>query len=151
MTRLSKNIRVLVADGQKALVLKNVGDAITPELRLVRSYDQENPPTRAQGADRPGRSFDSTSNQRSAIEAPDLHRIAEEKFIAMLAQIMAQDLANGEFEALIVAAPPLALGAYRNAVSKPVAAITKAEIAKDFTKHSMADILQLISKALEAA
>ena len=55
MKRLSAKTRVLVADGAHALVLRNDGDAQSPNLRLVRADEQGNPATRDQGADKPTR------------------------------------------------------------------------------------------------
>ncbi len=48
---------VFVGDGQKALVLRNAGDATTPRLVVERVFVAENPPTREQGSDRPGRNL----------------------------------------------------------------------------------------------
>ena len=68
MNRLHNNARVLIADGARALVLRNDGDAVSLNLKLVKSYGQDNPPTHEQGADKPGRINDSLG-RRSAMEA----------------------------------------------------------------------------------
>ena len=74
MKRLSNKCWVLVADGARALVLRNDGDAEYPNLKLVRTYGQENPATRKQGTDRPGRTHESVGSGRSAMEPPDRRR-----------------------------------------------------------------------------
>ena len=148
MNRLHNNARVLIADGARALVLRNDGDAISPNLKLVKSYGQDNPPTHQQGADKPGRTNDSLG-RRSSMEATDYHRLAEDKFIQQVAADMAKDLAAGDFIQLVVAAPPIALGEYRKAVSEDVAKATLCEIDKDFTKHPMEQIEKMVVKALE--
>ena len=51
------NAFVFVGDGQRALFLRNIGDAKFPNLTVERVFSEQNPPTREQGTDRPGRGF----------------------------------------------------------------------------------------------
>lgn len=150
MMRLSNKTRVLVADGAHALVLRNDGDAAFPNLKVVRAYEQDNPATRDQGSDKPGRTNDSLG-RRSAMESTDWHRVAEDRFVQKIAEDMAKDLAAGEFDKLVVAAPPVALGEFRKAVSDAVAKATVLEIHKDLTKHPVEEIGKMIVKALDEA
>ena len=150
MKKLVRHARVLVTDGSRALVLRNEGDTAHPDLRIVRAYAQDNPATRDQGTDKPGRTNDSLG-RRSSMETPDWHRIAEDRFIDSIAGIMDRDLKAGDYETLIVVAPPIALGEYRKAVSPGVAKVTMMEIDKDLTKHPNAEIAKLVAKALAAA
>lgn len=150
MKRLSNKTRILVADGARALVLRNDGDAVLPDLKLVRAYEQDNPATHDQGSDRPGRSNDAFGRQY-AMETTDWHRIAEDRFVQRIADDMAKDLADGEFDKLVVAAAPVALGEFRKAASVAVGKATILEIDKDLTKHSMAEIKEIIFRALEEA
>ncbi len=150
MKRLSNKTRILVVDGAHALVLRNDGDAISPNLKLVKAYEQDNPATRDQGSERPGRINDSLG-RKSAMEATDWHRIAEEKFVTRIAGDMAKDLAAGEFENFILAAPPTALGEFRKAANGALAKATILEIDKDLTRHPVPAIEKLLLKALEAA
>ena len=46
---------ILVADGEKALFLRNKGDAEFPNLVIEGKKRHENPPTGEQGTDRPGK------------------------------------------------------------------------------------------------
>jgi protein required for attachment to host cells len=102
------------------------------------------------GADKPGRTNSSTG-QISAMEITDLHRQAEDRFVAGIAAEMDRDLRAGDFEVLIVAAPPVALGEYRKAVTPAVAKVTVLEVDKDLTKHPTPEIAKLLLKALEDA
>ncbi|MCB1380138.1 MAG: host attachment protein [Alphaproteobacteria bacterium] len=149
MKRLVRHARILVTDGARAIVLRNEGDALAPDLKAVRAYTQDNPPSREQGSDKPGRT-NSATGQISSMEIPDWHRLAEDKFVTAVAADMDRDLKAGDFETLIVAAPPVALGEYRKVVTAGVAKATLMEIDKDFTKHNSADIAKLVVKALEA-
>jgi protein required for attachment to host cells len=150
MKKLVRHARVLVTDGARAIILRNEGDAAHPELRTVRAYSQDNPPTHEQGADKPGRMNDSLG-RRSAMEAADYHRLAEDRFVGAIADIMDDDLKAGEYETIIVVAPPISLGEYRKAASPGVAKATLHELNKDLTKHSTADISKIVARALEDA
>ncbi len=147
MKHLMSGTRVLVADGGKALVFHNAGDNHSPNLKLERSYGEENPPTREQGSDKPGRMNDSFGN-RSSVESPDWHRIAEDRFLQRLADDMAEDLRADAYEHLIVVAPPIALGTLRKAMSPAVLGAVRHELGKDLTKHTVADIESALAKAL---
>ena len=147
MKRLSNKARVLVADGAHALVLRNDGDAVSPNLKLVRAYEQDNPATRNQGTDKPTRTNDSFG-RRSSIESTDWHRVAEDQFVQRIAGDMAQDLARGDFETIVLVAPPIALGKFRKAASSALAKATILEIDKDLTKHPVDEIEKIIIKAL---
>jgi hypothetical protein len=57
---------VFVGDGQKALFLINEGDAMVPNLRCLSSEEHQDPPSREQGSDAPGRAFSSVGEIRSA-------------------------------------------------------------------------------------
>lgn len=150
MKRLFTGTRILVADGAKAMVYRNAGDAQAPNLKLEKSYGQDNPPTRDQGSDKPGRTND-PFGRRSSMETPDWHRQAEDRFIQRLAADMAADLSAGAYERLVVVAPPIALGTLRKALSGAVLDAIDCEIGKDLTGHPVDDIEKAVVKALAAA
>jgi protein required for attachment to host cells len=150
MKRLVRHARVLVTDGAKALVLRNEGDAFAPDLKLVRSYAQDNPPDRDLARDKPPRTNDSMG-RRSSIEVADLHQVAEDRFVAGIAEDMGRDLRAGDFENIIVVAPPVALGVYRKAAPAALSKVTILELDKDLTKHTPSDIASHLLKALEEA
>ncbi len=150
MKFLSEDTRVLVADGAYALVLRNDGDGVFPNLRLERAYEQDNPPTRDQGSNMPGRANDSLG-RRSVIEATDWHRVAEDRFVQRIADDMANDLKAGEFTDLVLAAPAVALGEFRKAATSALTDATIMEIDKDLTNHPIDRIEKIVVKALEDA
>lgn len=150
MKHLVNGLRVVVADGSHARILRNEGDATSPRLVMVRAYDQDNPPTHEQGTERPPRSMDSLGH-RSSMEQTDLHQQAEDRFIARLADDMAKDLSRGGYEKAIVVAPPIALGAFRKAATAAVAASIVLELHKDLTKHTIPDITKIVVDAVNAA
>ena len=84
--RLVHDAWVVVADGEKALFLRNEGDATYPNLQVVRTIHEENPPSREQGTDKPGRFNDGHGVHRSAVDETDWHRIEKERFAADVAE-----------------------------------------------------------------
>ena len=76
---ISHNALVLIGDGQKALFLRNKGTAHQVKLEVEQILEQDNPATREQGTDRPGRSVASVGTARSAVEEVDWHHIAKER------------------------------------------------------------------------
>lgn len=69
---------VLVADGQKYLLLRNSGDFRNPVLKVEASAERSGAPTRDLGSDQPGRAFSSAGGTPSAMEQTDLHQQAKE-------------------------------------------------------------------------
>jgi protein required for attachment to host cells len=150
MKRLNKHGRVLVIDGAHALILQNEATPPALNLKLERSVTQDNPPTRELGSDVPPRTNDSMG-RRSAMETPDYHQMAEDRFVAQLTGEMATDLARGAFQQLVIVAPPVALAAIRKAMTPALAKATILEMDRDLTKHAPKDISQHVAKALEEA
>lgn len=138
---------IVVADGEKALFLENVGTPDRPELGVFRQLHQENPTSAEQGTDRPGRLNDGGPAHKSAVEETDWHRIAKEKFATEIAGILDRNAGRKSFEQLIIIAPPLVLGELRKNLGKQAASRIVQEIAKDFTKHPVERIQKLVLDA----
>lgn len=136
---------VLVADGEKALILRNEGDGAYPNLQVTRLIEQDNPATRDQGTDRPGRFSDGPSVHRSAVQETDWHRLAEERFARDLADRLYKAAHAGRFDRLILVAPPRTLGELRDALHKEVRARVIAEIDKDLTNHPVHEIEKIVA------
>lgn len=146
--RLQKDAWVLIADGGRALVLRNDGDESYPNLKVVKAYEVDNPPTHEQGADRPGRGHDAFGGNRTTVEQTDYHRLAEDRFMQALASDLDKQREAGAFKALIVAAPPIALGVFRKAESANLKKAIIADIHKDWTHLPVFDIEKAVMKAL---
>ncbi len=147
MTKLAHDMWVLVADGEKALFLRNEGDAEYPNLQVVREMHDENPPTREQGTDQPGRFQDGPSPHRSAMEETDWHRIAKERFADEIAERLYRMAHRGDFKKLVIVAPPLVLGEMRQKMHKEVTARVEAEISKTLTGHPVDQIEKILMAA----
>jgi protein required for attachment to host cells len=147
MTKLAHDIWVLVADGEKALFLRNEGDAQYPNLQVMRELHEENPPTREQGSDRPGRFHDGRSPHRSATEETDWHRVAKERFAVEIAEKLYKFAHRGDFQKLVIVAPPLVLGEMRPKLHKEVTDRIEAEISKTLTGHPVDQIEKILMAA----
>lgn len=138
--KLPKNTLVLVADGRKMLFLRNHGDEAQMDLHLEAHQEQDNPPTREQGTDVPGRSFSSVGSRRSAMEQTDFHQIEEDRFAAEAANILRDRALNGDFKTLVIVAPPRTLGELRKHYHKEVASRIVEELHKDLTGFPVNEI-----------
>jgi protein required for attachment to host cells len=140
---------VLVGDGRKALFLRNRGGAGHPELIAESVMEQDNPPTREQGTDRPGRYGGPDGMSKSAVEETDWHQQAEDRFAAQVADALYRKSHEQTFEHLIVVAPPRTLGTMRTAFRKEVAQKITAEIPKDLTSHPVPEIARFLKMEQE--
>lgn len=145
--KLEHGTWVLIADGEKALFLRNEGDALYPNLEVVREAHQENPPTREQGADRPGRYNDGPNVHRSAVDDTDWHRIAKERFADEISASLYSLAHRGEFEHIVLVAQPMVLGEMRKKLHKEVSDRVRAEIPKTLTNHSVYEIEKILMAA----
>ncbi|MER9330134.1 host attachment family protein [Mesorhizobium sp. M0152] len=145
--KLKHGIWIMVADGEKALFLKNVGDSKFPNLEVVREMEQDNPPTREQGSDSPGRYNDGVSPHRSSVEDTDWHRLGKERFADEIADQLYKLAHGGEFNEIILVAPPMVLGTMRKKLHKEVEDKVAAEIPKTLTNHAIPDIEALLQAA----
>ena len=145
--RLKHGVWVIVADGEKALFLKNEGDATYPNLNVVRELHEENPPSREQGTDQPGRMSDGPSSHRSAVEEVDWHRIAKERFADEISERLYKMAHRGDFEEIVLIAPPLVLGEMRKKLHKEVESKVLGEVAKTLTGHPVYEIEKILMAA----
>ena len=150
MAKLQKKAWVLVADGEKALFLRNVAGAAQPELEVLRVESQDNPRQGEQTADRPGRMPDTGAGQLSAMEEPDWHRLAKDRFAAGIAAIINREAHAGAFEDIVLVAPPRTLGELRDHLHEVAAGKVRGEIGKTLTNHPRPEIKRRVVEALEA-
>lgn len=136
---------VLVGDGRKALFLRNAGDEKFPNLKTERVFVDENPPTREQGSDRPGRAFmRAHTNRRSGMATTDWHELEEHRFTQSVAAAMEKLVHERKVTALVVAAPARTLAELRQAFHTDVKKRIVAEVEKDLTKHPVVEIEKLL-------
>lgn len=143
--RVPHNALVLVGDGQKALFLRNKGNPRHVSLVVEQILERDNPPTRQQGSDRPGRAAASVGIARSAMDESDWHHIAKERFAAELSEALYRHVLANHFDKLVIIAPPKILGDLRKSLHPEVVARLAAEIPKELTSHPVAEIERLVA------
>lgn len=135
---------VLVADGQRATVYYNDGPGkglqVVPELSEQRIGHS----THEMMTDKPGRMKASSGATGSSGMTPrsDPHEAEEQKFVEHLAGELNLAAIAKRFDRLILAAPPRALGYLRGALSAATTKLVLAELHKDLTKNSTADLVK---------
>ena len=141
--KLKNNGWLVIADGEKALFLRNDGDELYPNLTVFRELEHANPPDREQAADRPGRLSDGGSH-RSAVQETDWHRIEKERFAKDVAARLYKQAHKGGFSEIVLVAAPHVLGDLRKEMHKEVQDKVIGEIAKDLTKHPVHEIEKIV-------
>lgn len=131
---------VLLADGEHARV---VVPAPRHQFHQLTSLDSAMAHKRsaALGTDRPGRSFESASPTRHAIEPrTDPHRSAKHEFLDFLAGHLAEADRADTFDRLVLVAPAEALHELRARLDGPVTAKLTATLTKDLVKIPIAEL-----------
>ena len=150
MTELKTGAWVLICDGEKALFLRNDGDAEAPDLNVVRIEEQDNPKDINQSANRPGRMNDNGPGQKSAYDDTDWHQLAKDRFASDLADRLYKQAHRGAFDHIVIIAASRTLGALRKELHQEVTNKIVAEIDKDLTNHPLDKVEQMVRSDLAA-
>jgi len=145
--RIPHDAYVFVGDGRKALLLRNEGDAQYPHLKTEQVFANDNPPTREQGTDRPGRTFASVGARRSAMEQADWQTRDEQRFAKDVADALYALVLEQKIEALVIAAPPKTLAELRKSMHQEVGKRVIAEVDKDLTNQPVHEIEKVLTAA----
>ena len=141
---------ILIADGATAKVFEHrPGEGFTAVDDLM--FEQEPLKAGEIMADRPGRSYSSGSDGRSAMEySSDPVAVRERRFVERVAEELERKHQQKAFDQLIIAAAPTALGDIRPVLSKELKSTIIAELPKDLTniptpklEQHFADILTI--------
>lgn len=129
----------LLADSARARVVRapksrdSRGEQAPLETIFEASTDHR--PAREIMADAPGRAFSSVGGRRSAMEyRSDPVREETSAFVRTIIDELEARRGAGEFDALIVCAPPRLLGAIRDIMPEALKAVVRSEVAKELTK-----------------
>jgi len=141
--RLPHDAVILVADGSRMILLKNLGDPGCPDLHVIGHRQIENPPNRELLSDAPGLGFSSGHPGRDSFSKSDPHQANAARFLAGAAEALAQVAAAAK--GLIVVAPPDALGELRRHYDAGTRQALVAEIDRDLVKHPVEEITRLLS------
>lgn len=143
---VARVVWVVVADGARGQVYERAGAGpLSPVEGMAFSADL--PPTHDLVEDRQGRSFESVGHMRHGLEPrQDPHEARKEAFLNRIVTALDERLGHGSapFDALILVAPPPALGVLRGLLPDRLADKVTAEIAKDLTKHPLPELAKII-------
>jgi protein required for attachment to host cells len=137
---------VVVGDGRRALFLRNGGTAVAPRLFVINSHDAgSNERSANQGSDRPGRVVNSIDGRRSSVEATDYHEEREVAFAQKIADRIIELCEDRKAKWIALVAAPRTMAVWRQRLHGRDLPQVKAEVAKDLTKHSVADLTQVLT------
>jgi protein required for attachment to host cells len=138
---------VLVGDGEKALFLRNEGDARAPNLEVIGTLEPEKTPNREAGADQRTHAQVSASPPATAMGAGAWRNQEKHRFAKEIALALYEAARDGAFSQLVVVAPPMTLGDLRKELHPEVSEKIIAEIAKSLTNLPAHDIEKALTSA----
>jgi protein required for attachment to host cells len=148
MARLTKKTWVVVADGEKAMFLRNLTGPVEPQFELVSQTRKEHASEPKLRADRPGRRTDGGPNQKSAMEETDPRAMARLRFARDLSETLYSHARKNAFDKVVLVASPQVLGTLRADMHPEVAHRVVAEVPKTLTNHSLAKIQSVLTAEL---
>lgn len=132
---------ILVADGARARVLANEGPGKGLSDAFNQDFIGENLLTREAVSDKPGRTQESATTDRHAMEPPtDWHRFKKHQFAKRMAEILETAAMKKAYDRLVLVAPPQALGDLRAELGKHAKERVTGEIDKDLTHIPIHDL-----------
>lgn len=136
---------VLVADGKKILFLRNQGDEEIVDLRTEAHDQRTDRKDREIKTDAPGTQSQRVGMGRDTMEETDFHQQEEDRWVKDAADELKKRALRNDFDALVVIAPPKALGVLRKQLHKEVEKRIVATINKEMTDRPIADIEELLA------
>jgi protein required for attachment to host cells len=124
---------VIADGGQARFVERDENGSFRTVASLVSTELHER--SSGLGLDRPARAQESVGSARHAIEPKrDLKQAAKEDFVKLVADELDVEHGRGQFDQLMLVAPPGVLTDLRQKLSKPMAEIVVKDLQKDLTK-----------------
>ena len=99
--------------------------------------------------DRPPRSYDRVGSGRHAMDkGRSLHEQEEQNFLKRVAERVGEAEKRKQFDHLVIAAPPRALGALREMLPAPVRSRIRAETPKDLLDEAAPKLRERLTELL---
>ena len=134
--QIPHNAHVALTNGERFLVMRNVGQPLEPKFEQVQSLDLELTNFSA------GVRHQDPAGQRNG--STDIDELAHG---AAIAEWLNERALNGEIEAVVVAADPKTLGQIRQHCHKELERRIVGELAKDLTNQPVPAIEQALAAA----
>ena len=131
-----------IADGGRARFVERDENGA---FRTVANFVSTDLHARTQdlGTDRPTRVRDRAGTGRHGVEPrSDLKAQAKEDFVKLVADELAVEHGRGQFDQLMLVAPPGVLTELKQKLAKPIAGIVVKDLQKDLTKVSDHDLAE---------
>jgi protein required for attachment to host cells len=135
---------VFVTDGRKMLFLRNHGDENQLDLRTEAHDEREDRKDREIKSDGPGTQKQSFGYGRPAMDETDFHQQDENRWVKEAADKLKQRALRNDYDALVIVAPPKALGVLRKELHKEVERRVVATFNKEMTDRPIPDIEDLL-------
>ncbi len=135
---------VLVADGKKMLFLRNHGDSELLDLRTEAHDTRQDGMDRDLKTDAAGSQGQRWGDARPAMDETDFHQLEEDRWVKDAAEELKRRALRSDFEALVVIAPPKALGVLRKELHKEVERRIVLTVNKEMTDRPIPDIEDLL-------
>ena len=136
---------VLVADGKKMLFLRNSGDEGIIDLRTESHDEREDRKDRELKTDAPGTQSPRVGIGRDTMAETDFHQQEEDIWVKEAAEELKKRALRNDYSALVIVAPPKALGVLRKELHKEVEKRIVATINKEMTDRPIPDIEELVA------
>lgn len=139
----------LLADGRKARVLaeQRRGAALRELDDWAMSISDEDT---YEPQDRPPRTFQSVGSARHAINKGTLHEKEEANFLKRLAERLGEAAKQQQFDHLVLAAPPRALGELRELLPDAVQSRIRADLPKDIVAEDTGKLRERLTELLRS-
>ena len=141
---------VLVADGRKMLFFRNRGDENQIDLRTEAHDARRDRKDREIKTDAPGTAKQSFGYGRSTYEEADFQQQEEDRWIKDAADELKSRALRGDFDTLVIVAPPKALGVLKKCLHKEVEKRIVCMINKEMSGHPIPDIEALLNSETAA-
>lgn len=144
--KLPHAARVIVADGERHLVLENLGQAVAWDLVVRESDEMTLHRTGELGTERPGR-YPIAGGRRTAVEQTDWKAVGKADFSKDLAEQINADIEKLPEQKLVLMMDAKTLGQVRQMLSAAARKSVIKEIVGDYVHQPT----EMITKALKSA
>lgn len=144
--KLPPSSLVVLANGQRHLILENRGKAVAWDLVVSWTDEISLQMTRNLGAERPGR-YPIAGGRRTAVEQTDWKALDKATFAKSLAERLNETLAREPNRAIVLVADAKTLGHIRDALSPAGKKAVVREIVGDHVQQPV-DAIQSVLKAV---
>lgn len=136
----NKTCWIIVADGTRARILASDGPGSGLRSTSNADFVSDNRKNRDIVSDRPGRSVGGSSGRHAMEPRIDSHQYEKQRFAREMGERINEACHRGEFDSLVLVAPPQTLGELRSVLHKPALSKVTGELDKDLTKVAIHDL-----------